>query len=103
MKQKFKKNDSGFICANCGYSVVSLEYTSRNHCTKCLHSLHVDINPGDRECKCKGVMRPVAAVYTAKKGVVITHECTKCGERKNNKSAEDDDFGMILKVMQNFT
>ena len=60
MEQKlFTKNDNGFICANCGFEVKPLGYTSRNHCPKCLCSLHVDVNPGDRACECHGIMRPV--------------------------------------------
>ena len=62
-----KKNDSGFVCVNCGRQVEKLGVTSRNHCPYCLHSLHVDIVPGDRANTCKGLLRPIAIETNAKK------------------------------------
>ena len=44
----FTKIDEEFICENCGKKVKKLGYTCRNHCPYCLHSKHVDVNPGDR-------------------------------------------------------
>ena len=95
------KNDNSFVCLNCGKDVEKLKYTSRNHCPHCLHSLHVDIVPGDRENPCRGIMTPIAIENNAKKGYVIVHKCTKCGEIKRNKSAEDDNFDEILKISKN--
>lgn len=92
------KNDNSFTCLNCGKQVDKLKYTSRNHCPHCLHSLHVDIVPGDRANICKGIMSPISIENNAKKGYVIVHKCQKCGEIKRNKSAEDDDFDEILRV-----
>lgn len=88
MEQKrFTKNDSGFICANCGFEVMPLEKTSRNHCPRCLCSLHVDINPGDRACNCHGILYPVSVCPDSKKGYIITHKCKKCGSICRNKAA----------------
>ena len=92
------KNDNSFTCLNCGKQVDKLKYTSRNHCPHCLHSLHVDIVPGDRANICKGIMSPISIENNAKKGYVIVHKCQKCGEIKRNKSAEDDDFDEVLRV-----
>ncbi len=97
--KKFKKNDTSFICANCGEFVSTLNYSSRDHCNKCLCSLHVDINPGDRQNECKGLLIPIGVDYNAKKGYVIQYKCEKCGQLHNNKSAEDDSFKTILSVM----
>ncbi len=85
--KRFTKNDNGFICAHCGFEVKPLGKTSRNHCPKCLYSLHVDINPGDRANTCCGEMEPISAAPDPKKGYVITHRCTKCGEIGRNKAA----------------
>ena len=43
--------EESFNCRNCGRLVVPAGAGSdhRNHCPNCLHSLHVDIEPGDRE------------------------------------------------------
>lgn len=98
INKKFSKNDLGFICANCGYNVLPLGYTSRDHCPKCLTSLHVDINPGDRANECKGLLVPIDIVINSK-GYVIQYKCAKCGQLHNNKSAEDDSFKTILTVM----
>lgn len=96
--KSFSKNDSGFICVNCGKKVSPLGYTSRDHCPNCLCSIHVDINPGDRMNDCKGLMVP-KFVKLNTKGYVINYVCSKCGEKHNNKAAKDDDFETILKVM----
>ena len=78
MEQKrFTKNDNDFVCLNCGFKVSALGKTSRNHCPKCLHSLHVDIMPGDRLCECRGIMEPISAEPDPKKGFVITYKCKK--------------------------
>lgn len=96
--KKFSKNDSGFVCEWCGFVVDKLSYTSRDHCPNCLASKHVDINPGDRQNSCKGLMFPTF-VSVLKDGFVVEYECEKCNEHHNNKSAVDDNFETILKVM----
>ena len=96
MEQKrFVKNDNGFICENCGFDVLPLKKTSRNHCPKCLCSLHVDINPGDRACTCLGILRPISVTPDAKKGYIITHKCSKCGHIGRNKAALPDGKGLL--------
>ena len=46
-----------FICRVCGRLVVPEGAGSghRNHCPNCLHSLHVDVEPGDRASDCGGL------------------------------------------------
>ena len=96
MEQKrFTKNDSGFICSNCGFEVLPLGKTSRNHCPKCLCSLHMDIMPGDRESKCQGIMYPVFCEPDAKKGYIITHKCSRCGYVGKNKAALADSRSLL--------
>lgn len=98
----FSKNDEGFVCKNCGEEVPKLGKTSRDHCPKCLCSLHVDINPGDRANECKGLMKPISVEWNAKKDTyTIVYKCTKCGETHRNKMAEDDDFEKILEIARN--
>lgn len=94
----FSKNDNGFTCVNCGKNVTPLGYTSRDHCPYCLCSLHVDINPGDRQNDCKGVLIPIDLSYNQKKGYVITYKCEKCGQIHNNKIAEDDNKSKIMSI-----
>ncbi len=66
-------NDS-FTCKVCGRPVVSAGSGSnhRNHCPNCLSSLHLDIEPGDRESDCGGIMEPVG-VWVRNKGEWATH------------------------------
>ena len=87
--KRFTKNDSGFICKNCGKEVVPMGTSSRNHCPFCLCSLHVDINPGDRANECGGLMRPIRTEPDAKRGFIIIHKCDKCGEIRRNRAALD--------------
>ena len=77
--KRFKKNDDGFICAHCGFEVKPLGYSSRNHCPRCLCSVHVDIMPGDRANECGGLLVPIRTEPDPKRGYVITHRCEKCG------------------------
>jgi len=100
-----KSENTGFICNNCGESVLPLTNGSyRNHCPFCLYSLHVDDNMGDRESTCLGKMEPIGVEYHSKKGYQIIHKCCKCNVKRLNKIAENtempDDFYAILKLYQ---
>lgn len=94
--------NNAFTCAHCGRDVQPLQNGSvRNHCPHCLHSLHVDINPGDRASDCHGLLEPIRVEQSGKKGWVIVHRCQKCGAIKRNKAALDDleqpdDFEVIV-------
>ncbi len=55
----FNEIDEEFICDNCGKTVKKLGYSCRNHCPYCLHSKHVDKNPGDRQEECHGDLEPI--------------------------------------------
>ena len=79
----------GFICINCGAAVRALSNGSyRNHCPQCLCSLHVDTIPGDRESRCRGIMRAVALAYRGKTGWQLVHRCERCGAYAANRVAE---------------
>lgn len=95
---RFTKNDSGFTCTHCGREVAPLRYTSRNHCPYCLWSMHLDVNPGDRASDCMAPLEPVTAAPDPKRGYIITHRCTKCGELRRNKAAQDDDIRLIIQL-----
>ncbi|MFI1666204.1 RNHCP domain-containing protein [Streptomyces wuyuanensis] len=97
--------NTGFTCENCGRAVAALVNGSyRNHCPYCLHSLHVDISPGDRANDCRALMRPVAVEHHSAKGYMIVHRCTGCGTRRRNRTADDprqgDDLDTVLAVMR---
>lgn len=94
----FTKIDEEFVCENCGNEVKKLGYTCRDHCPKCLHSKHVDINPGDRAEECHGDLEPISVELNSKKGYVILYRCQKCGAIRKNKAAEDDNIDLIIKL-----
>lgn len=101
--KRFSKNDSGFVCGHCGKTVEPLGYTSRNHCPFCLWSIHIDINPGDRACECGGLMEPIRVEPDRKKGYVIVHKCTKCGEIHRCRAAHEakvqpDDLDLLIRL-----
>ena len=104
--KRFTKNDSGFICKNCGKEVLPLQSTSRNHCPFCLHSLHVDVLPGDRANTCCGILEPIGVEISSKKGYVIVHKCKKCGEIRPNKAfpeakIQPDDINKLISLSVN--
>lgn len=93
--RKFQRTTENFICEHCGREVTGNGYT--NHCPHCLYSKHVDINPGDRDCDCGGLMEPVD-VELKNGGYVIVHCCQKCGFIRRNKVTDADDFSAVLEI-----
>lgn len=93
-------NNTGFICKHCKKKVGKHEAGScRNHCPKCLYSLHVDDKvPGDRASECKGLMVPVGVELNKKKGTRIIHLCQKCGYKNINRMAPDDNWDLICSL-----
>ena len=89
-----------FTCRNCGRLVVSAGAGSshRNHCPNCLSSLHLDVEPGDRESECGGLMEPVA-VWVRKNGEwAIIHRCRIFGAMSSNRVAADDNPMMLMSI-----
>ena len=81
-----------FTCKVCGRIVVpeGAGTQHRNHCPYCLSSQHLDIEPGDRQANCGGVMDPIA-VWVRKNGEwAIIHRCRICGALSSNRIAADD-------------
>ncbi len=93
---RFTEIDEEFVCENCGKNVTKLGYSCRNHCPFCLHSKHVDKNPGDRQESCHGILVPVSMEINSKKGYVIVFKCKKCGEIRRNKVAKDDNMELLI-------
>lgn len=95
--KRFNELDEGFICEHCGKEVKPLGYTSRDHCPYCLYSKHVDINPGDRENTCKGLLKPTG-IEKHKDTYKIIYQCEKCRQEHKNIIAKDDDMNEIIKI-----
>lgn len=89
-----------FLCKVCGSLVVPEGAGSqhRNHCPKCLSSVHVDDEPGDRSSLCNGIMDPVS-VWVRKGGEwAIIHRCRLCGTLSSNRIAADDNPMMLMSI-----
>ncbi|MFA4815493.1 MAG: RNHCP domain-containing protein [Candidatus Gracilibacteria bacterium] len=98
MNKRFQKNVEDFTCERCGHEVKGGGYT--NHCPICLWSKHVDVNPGDRQSTCQGMMKPVG-IETKAGGHVIVHRCESCHLTKRNKASKDDDINAIINLSSN--
>jgi DNA-directed RNA polymerase subunit RPC12/RpoP len=98
--KRFNELDEEFICLNCGKKVDKLEYSSRDHCPHCLYSLHVDINPGDRQNNCKGLLKPID-LEKFKDTYKIIYKCEKCNQLHKNIMAKDDNYEEIIKLTNN--
>ena len=99
MKKKFFEIDEEFICENCGKKIKPLGYSCRNHCPYCLHSIHIDIMPGDRQNTCLGDLVPID-IEKYKNTYKIIYKCLKCGQIHKNIMATDDNFDLMIKIMQ---
>lgn len=95
--KKFNMLDENFICENCGNNVTQLKYTARDHCPNCLYSKHLDINPGDRLNKCKGLLKPIG-IEKFKDTYKIIYKCCKCGKTHKNIMARDDNMNLIINL-----
>jgi hypothetical protein len=95
--KKFQKRKEDFVCEHCGADVSGTGYT--NHCSECLWSKHVDVNPGDREEECHGLMKPVS-IEIQKGTHKLIHKCVVCGAQKKNKVSDFDDTKAVLELVQ---
>ncbi len=93
--KKFQRAKEDFTCQKCGFFVHGNGYT--NHCPQCLWSKHVDINPGDRQATCKGIMEPVGVEFKGGKYTIL-NQCVLCNFKKRNGVAKNDNFDAILKL-----
>jgi ribosome biogenesis GTPase len=90
----------GFVCVNCGATAATSGAGSahRNHCPRCLHSVHLDKKPGDRLAMCGGTMEPVS-VWVRKGGEwALIHRCRECGAMSSNRIAGDDNEMLLLSI-----
>jgi hypothetical protein len=93
--------DEGFTCLHCGANVPPHGRTARDHCPRCLRSVHVDVVPGDRAADCGGVLHPFA-VELRGEDVVLRFRCARCGATRHNRALRDgdppDDWAAIVRL-----
>lgn len=98
--KRFTMKDENFTCENCHKNVNKLNYTARDHCPYCLYSKHVDIMPGDRLNKCKGLLKPIG-IEKFKDTYKIVYQCQKCNQIHKNIMANDDNMDIIIQLTTN--
>jgi len=94
--KRFSRTTEDFKCEHCGFKVKGSGYT--DHCPQCLYSKHVDINPGDRQAKCLGLMEPINVEIKGDRQV-ICYKCIKCGHEHRVKADENDNYDEIFKTV----
>lgn len=82
------KRDEPFRCLHCGLEVPAHGRTARDHCPRCLRSLHVDLVPGDRASDCGGLLDPVDLLVRGDE-ITIRYRCRRCGASKVNRAVTD--------------
>ena len=93
--KKFQRTRENFVCEQCSTVVEGSGYT--NHCPSCLWCKHVDVNPGDRQETCRGLMEPVEVDIRGGEYVIL-HHCISCGFERWNKATKDDNFDIIIQL-----
>lgn len=89
-----------FTCKVCGRLIAPEGAGSRhrNHCPRCLSSVHVDDTPGDRASLCGGIMDPIG-VWVRKDGEwAVIHRCRSCGALRANRIAADDNPALLMSI-----
>ena len=99
VRKNFIVISESFVCQNCKVQNPKGNGFIRNHCFKCLCSLHLDLDvPGDRLSECGGLMDAVAINYNSKKGYILVHKCRSCAKVINNMVADDDNIDLIAEI-----
>ncbi|MEI7740974.1 MAG: RNHCP domain-containing protein [bacterium] len=93
--KKFQRKIEDFTCEHCGFLMRGTGYT--NHCSECLWSKHVDINPGDRAADCGGMMEPIGLSVSGSAQSII-QKCVKCGHKRRNKVEVSDNIDAVIKL-----
>ncbi len=98
--KKFQRKIEDFICEKCGTKNIGNGFT--NHCSNCLWSKHVDINPGDRAESCGGMMEPIKIDFEKGK-YLINYICVKCGILRRKGIEKNDNFDAVIEIVKKST
>lgn len=96
-----RRQNTAFTCIHCGQRTETRPEGTRhrNHCPYCLWSRHVDQQPGDRLCACRGPMEPVAVEVRTDGEWAIIHRCRVCRQVRFNRIAGDDQELALLQLV----
>ena len=60
----------------------------------------MDIQPGDRQELCHGLMEPTA-IEAESGGYNVLHRCVICRAVRKNRVASEDNFNVVLELSKN--
>ena len=80
-----------------------LDSNNENDITNEIYLKDIIVDPGDRANTCGGGMEPIRVEPDARKGYIIIHRCTKCGEIHRNRAAHEakiqpDSIKLLIKL-----
>ena len=87
-QRNFVEIDEEFVCEHCGKLVPKLGYSCRNHCPHCLHSKHVDKNPGDRRRRMSWRLRAYRIRNRWKKRLCYNFQMQKMWSNQEKQSCK---------------
>ena len=89
-----------FTCAHCHAPVdrAAPGTRHRNHCPRCLWSMHLDDHAGDRAATCRNLMEPIAVWVRPNREWAIVHRCRQCNEVRVNRIAGDDNALALMSL-----
>lgn len=98
-RKRFREDDGEFRCRSCKGLIgpPPSGTRQRNHCPRCLASLHLDERPGDRAAQCGSLMEPIA-IWVRSDEWVLLHRCKGCGVIHANRIAPDDNETLLLSL-----
>jgi len=92
--------EEDFTCKVCGFHAApeGAGTGHRNHCPRCLASVHVDNEPGDRASECGGTMEAVSVWVRGGGEWALIHRCRVCGVLHSNRIAADDNPTLLMSI-----
>lgn len=99
-RSRNRRTEEGFLCRRCHeFADAGAPGTGhRNHCPRCLWSVHVDERPGDRASPCGGGMEPIAVWVRPGGEWALVHRCGTCHGVRVNRIAGDDSEAVLLSL-----
>ena len=91
---------SSFQCHHC-HQPIELPAPGtkhRNHCPRCLWSVHLDNHSGDRAARCGDMMEPIAVQVRPNGEWLLIHRCRRCHALSANRIAGDDNELALLSL-----
>ena len=93
--------NEAFVCAWCGFE-NQLSSHIRDHCKRCLRSLHLDVVPGDRAAQCGAIMHPIEMTLSGGR-TRLTYQCSGCDFRHHIWAHPEDEIppSMLISDLPN--